>query len=54
MAMEEVAAFRVMRMIESVTLYCIKVNGISCGILKVFLRLCILLGGSWWYLSGVD
>lgn len=29
-------ACRVMRMIDSVTLYYIKVNGISCGILKVF------------------
>ena len=30
-------------MIKSVTLYCIKVNGTSCGILKVFSRVCISL-----------
>jgi len=35
MAMEGVAVCRVMRKIKSVTLYCIRVNGSSCGILGV-------------------
>jgi hypothetical protein len=55
MAMEGVAACRVTRMIKSVTLYCIKVNGTSCGILKVFSEgLHFTGGGSWWHLGGVD
>ena len=55
MAMEGVAACRVTKMIKSVMLYCIKVNGTTCGILKGFLRALHFTGsGSWWHLCGVD
>jgi hypothetical protein len=55
MAMEGVAACRVTKMIKRVTLYYIKVNGTSCGILKVFSEaLHFTGGGSRWHLYGVD
>jgi hypothetical protein len=42
-------------MIKRVTLYCIKVNGTSCGILKVFWEVLHFTGGdSCWQLCGVD